>query len=237
MSKILAAVRKSSAGHADVVVRLRTLDRGNLFPPPPPGQMAEFERLANALIHMHGGAEGQTVVFASTVAGEGASFVSYNCARYISLLLDIKVAWIDGNFRSPQKKLAGQRPSLRELILDTGEFPAFDDQPELVVIGNGDTNVKGTALLQSPRYRELLQHLQRYFFFTIIDAPPILEGVEVPHLAEPTQGVVVVVESRKLKREVIQHGIEQLRDQGVHVLGTVLNKRAFDIPNFIYKRL
>ena len=237
MSKILRAMRKASGAENQFEFRLATADQVNLFPPPGPKQMAEFEQLVNSLISYHDGTTGQVVVFASAASGEGTSFVSYNVARHLSVMMDRKVAWIDGNFRSPQKQLPDEGVNFRQLL----EYPdCFSELPlarNLTLIPNGHRMIKTTDLLSGQNYERLLAYLRQTFFFTIIDAPPILESVDVAHMATDTLGLVVVVESRRLKYEVIRHGIDILQKHRVNVLGAVLNRRTFDIPKFLYNRI
>jgi len=237
MSKILAAMKKSSGDTLDLAQRIRTVDQGNLFPPPGEDQVSEFEQLTNSLISIHDGIGGKTIVFASTYAGEGSSYVSYNCARYLALLLNKKVAWIDANFKNPQKKLRGSSPDLKSLLADPSVIPSSFNDQDLCVIGTGDVGRGTMDLIHGPRYAEFIREMQNEFFFTIIDASPILQSVEVGHLVQDTLGLVLVVESERLKHEVIQHGLEKMKSQNVNVLGTVLNKRSFQLPGFLYRRL
>lgn len=237
MSKILEAMRKAAPQDVDFAFQLAAMDGVNLFPAPHPRQRSEFEQLANALLNLNDGTKGQVVTFASTVRGEGSSFVSYNVARHLSLMLDRKVAWVDANFRSPQKKLQGLGVDFRSLLTNPELFAELRTAGNLVLVPNGDRPVKAVDLLSSDSYQALLELFQRNFYFTIIDAPPILESAETVHLASPVLGVVVVVESRRLKHEVVRHGLETLSSHKVRVLGTVLNKRTFDLPDFLYKKL
>lgn len=238
MSKILEAMRKSgTAVGTDFGFQLATVDGARLYPVPPPGQIGEFEQLASALIARHDGTNGQVVVFASTTAGEGASYVSYNVARHLSYMLDRKVAWVDANFRSPQRKLSDEGLDFRTLLQNPGVFPSLKTAGNLVLVPNGHAPIKSTDLLNSEIWPALLEHFQRTFYFTVIDAPPILDSSDAAHLAAPTMGLVLVVESRRLKHEIIRHGLDQLRTFGVNILGSVLNKRTFDIPDFLYKRM
>ncbi len=237
MSKILKAMQKVSGSHDDFGIRLSSADQVNLFPPPPANQMAEFEQLVNSLIGHHREDQGEIVVFTSASSGEGTSFVSYNVARHLSILLDNKVAWIDGNFLSPNPKLDDDRLNFRNLLRDPRICEEFDLDGNLTLVANGSGKIKPTDLLRSGNYQQLLNFCRQNFYFTIIDAPPFLEAVEVAHLGAPALGVVVVIESRGLKHEIIKHGIDNLTKHGVEVLGAVLNKRVYDIPKFLYKRL
>lgn len=237
MSKILDAMRKSSAGTLDLGERLRTFDQGSLFPPLTADKVREFEQLANSLINNKADSSGSVAVFAATTRGEGTSFVSYNCARYLAVMVGRKIAWVDGNFRNPQKKIAGNSLNFRDLLRDPDSLPRFDQSAELVVIGNGTRPMNPVEFLKSDNYVRLVENLKKSFYFTIIDASPILDSVEVAHLAKPTTGVVLVVESQRLKYEVIKHGLDRLTALDVKVLGTALNKRNYQLPEFLYRRL
>ncbi len=237
MSKILEAMRRTEPESLDFGFKLATLDRVALFPAPPKAQMAEFEQLANALIARHDGTTGRVVVFASTVSGEGTSYVSYNVARHLSYMLDRKVAWVDANFRTPQGRLPAEGATFKGMLQNPGSFPELKTAGNLVLVPHGDETIKSVDLLSGENYLTLLEHFQRNFFFTILDAPPILDSVDVAHLAAPTLGLVLVIESRRLKHEIIRHGLETLTTQKINVLGSVLNKRVFDIPGFLYRKL
>jgi Mrp family chromosome partitioning ATPase len=237
MSKILEAMRKVSPGEGEIGVRLAAIDRGNLFPVPDAQMATEFERLATSLLHLANGNSGQTVVFASTTSGEGTSYVSYNCARMMATMLDRPIAWVDANFESPTAKLSNHELNLRDLLVQPDSLPVMAGTAGLALIGNGRRLIKPVEFLNSGQYEKLLHKFEENFFFTCIDAPPILGSVEVGHLAQPAMGLVLVVESKRCKHEVIRHGLDRLRSQGVNILGTVLNKRVYELPSFVYRRL
>ncbi len=237
MSTILQALRKASQRDGELFLREWHEDEIQLFPAPTGSMRKEFTQLAESLLALNRDGQGSTVVFASTVAGEGGSYVSYNVARHLIALLDRRIAWIDGNFRSPQSVLEDGRIDFRQMLLDPGRFGELRLDRRLVLVPNGQRSVKTAELLGGENLKELLESFEREFFFTIIDAPPIMESSEAARLALGAMGLVLVVESRRLKHEVIRHGIARLKERGVNILGTVLNKRHFDIPDFIYKNL
>ncbi|MCP4574628.1 MAG: CpsD/CapB family tyrosine-protein kinase [bacterium] len=237
MSNILKAMRKESPSGTPRSVDVPRVETSNLFPRPDSEQAREFEQLADSLIHLHGGSGGQIVVFSSTASGEGSSYVSFNCARFLTALLDRKVAWVDANIGSPQRRLQTGELGFRDLLVDPARFPDYDTTPEMVVVGSGEQSIKATELLSGPNYPRLLEKFREAFHFTVIDAPAILESADVAHLAEPTLGLVLVVQAKRLKHEVISSGLEKLRNRDVDVLGTVINRRTFSIPDSLYKRM
>jgi len=238
MSKILKALKKSSAGNLeDLVSRLKNADHIRLLPPPHESQLHEFEHLVNTLIGMHHGGDGLVVVFSSASSGEGTSFVSYNVARQLHVMMDHPIAWVDGNFLSPQKKLQDPEFNFRNLLSNPRIWKDFPISPNLTLIPNGSRRIKPLNLLKGDNYKNVLSSFQKSFYFTIIDAPPFLDSVDVAHLASRAFGMIAVIESRGLKYEIIQTGLNDLASHNVNILGTVLNKRIYDIPQKIYKRL
>jgi protein-tyrosine kinase len=49
--------------------------------------------------------------------------------------------------------------------------------------------------------------------------------------------VVLVVQSGKTKREVVQRSLDMIAQFDGDVLGVVLNRKKYYIPDFIYRRL
>ncbi len=233
----MSAMNKKSGRNLDFEFKLKTLDSGDLFPQPPGRQMVEFERLANSLIAMQRGQTGVSITFTSSVSGEGNSYVSFNVARHLSIILDLRVAWIDANFVSPLRKPIDCPVDFRSLLVEPELTDKLQGQGQMVVIPNGTKHIKQTDILLSDKYPALLERLSADFAFTIIDAPPISRSIDVGHIAKHTTGMVLVVETRKLKHEMIRHNVDEMRNQGVNVIGSVLNKRTFDIPAFLYRRL
>jgi len=50
-------------------------------------------------------------------------------------------------------------------------------------------------------------------------------------------GVVLVIKANSSRRDSARDAVQELRSANVRVLGAVLNKRTFPIPERIYKRL
>jgi Mrp family chromosome partitioning ATPase len=71
----------------------------------------------------------------------------------------------------------------------------------------------------------------------LVDAPPIVGSPEAPPMAAIVDGVVLVVKSGKTKREVVQRSLDMIAQFDGNVLGVVLNRKKYYIPDFIYRRL
>jgi Mrp family chromosome partitioning ATPase len=217
--------------------QLGTMDMATLFPPPPESLLLELDNITGALISRRRSDEGMAIVFTSATSGEGVSFVSYCVARHLAYLLSGHIAWVDVNHRAPHPKIRHQQPSYRSLLLDPSHAGEVPSGGGLTVVGHGTEEIKHTELITCGNFEEILGDFRKRFYFTIFDGPAILDAMETAHMARYCDGAVLVVETRKLKYEVIRHGLEQLRSQGGSIFGSVLNKRTFQIPNFLYRKL
>jgi Mrp family chromosome partitioning ATPase len=85
--------------------------------------------------------------------------------------------------------------------------------------------------------RARLQELRQEFDRVLIDAPPLNQCDDAMALAELGDGLVVVIEANATRRQTARKVMETLGQAGVKVLGVVLNKRMFPIPEKLYRQL
>jgi Mrp family chromosome partitioning ATPase len=84
--------------------------------------------------------------------------------------------------------------------------------------------------------RNLLCLLAVKFDLIVFDLPA-LDSTNVLDWAPLLDGVVLVIESERVRWQAAAHGIELLENAGTQVLGTVINKQQQYIPRWIYQRL
>ena len=238
MTRIFEAYKKRASGQPDFAFDLASLGEIRLFPPPSSGQQAELSQLADMILKFKPPDRGLVLCFASTVAGEGASYVSYNTARFLAYVLHRRVAWVDVNFKTPQRKLVGQPGiTFAELLRNPASLTELPTGGNLTLVPGGANLGSRAAQVSSQPSQQLLRGFAELFEFTILDCPPILQAVETGQLAAAADGLIAVVESKRLKREVIRHGLDSLASRRVKVLGAVLNRREYELPRIIYDRL
>jgi len=86
-------------------------------------------------------------------------------------------------------------------------------------VARGDVSAK----LHSGRMRALLQWLKFEFDVVIIDSPPMLHLSDARVLGWLADGVLLVFRSRKTTRENAVAAADCLMQDGICVLGTILN--------------
>lgn len=91
------------------------------------------------------------------------------------------------------------------------------------------------ALIQSEAFDRFLATVRERFDHVIVDAPPLQGFPESLVLSRKVDGVVLVVESGKTRKRTALWAKQQVVDAGGTLLGVVLNKRKYYIPNWLYR--
>jgi Mrp family chromosome partitioning ATPase len=93
-----------------------------------------------------------------------------------------------------------------------------------------------------PIYNSLLldvfwKKLKQRFDLILVDSPPATTSTDGLAISSKVDGVILVVEAEKTRWPVAENVRDRIKRSGGNILGIVLNKRRFYIPDFIYKRL
>ena len=177
------------------------------------------------------------VVFAS-VDGEGSSSsICADAARVLSGRTLKPVCVVDANVRhAPLSHIFGTakttsisaRP-LREQCAQIG--------PNLWLAGTDFMSDARGELLPIEDLKNRLAQLGDVFEYLLIDAPGVRVSKDAELLALAADAAVLVVEADKTRRTSAAKAKESLEGAGIRLLGTVLNNRAFPIPEKLYKLL
>lgn len=112
--------------------------------------------------------------------------------------------------------------------------------------GNNNGRGNGTAKsldheklqkLESETGLDLLQALGANFDYTLIDCPSISTSHEAAMLAPDVDGVVLVVEADRTKRDQIFRARQTIEMAKGNLMGLVLNRRRHVVPEWFYRRL
>jgi Mrp family chromosome partitioning ATPase len=182
----------------------------------------------------------EAIAFCGVERGVGCSWVCANASRVLAVQGLGTVCVVDANFYSPslhQHFRAGNRSGFAESLKSTEpvcNFVRSVSEPNLWLMTSGYI---GKETLNAARLRTRLAELRSEFDFVLVDVPAILAYGDATLLGQLTDGVVLVVGSNTTRRESARVAKESLEAAGVPILGAVLNKRRFPIPEAIYKKL
>ena len=92
-------------------------------------------------------------------------------------------------------------------------------------------------ILQPATLRQALELNTPGFDWVVLDCPAVLEAPEATALAAVADGAVLVLQAGRSKRPILTRALELLSKGGARLMGTVLNRRVHEIPEFIYRRI
>ena len=173
----------------------------------------------------------RVVMFLSSVSGEGTTTVASQFATLLAGEGRTHALLVDFNLRRPGIASRFAAASRGE------EAQARGSAPHTLAIGVPVAAESGGTTLTAAAARAFLTAISAQYDWVVVDGPPVLEAAEAAELAPLVDGVVVVVRSGHTKRPVVSRAVELLRKSGARILGTVLNRRRLEIPDFIYRRI
>lgn len=186
----------------------------------------------------------RVVVFAAVDPGDGCSQIAASAAECLAAVApNASVCLVDANFRSPALPTILGTTNYYGLTNALTEHcgiryfvkPICNETAWL--LSSGPVEAGSSNLLSTERMRERCEELRREFDYVIIDAPPMARYADAIALAKLSDGVVLVIAAESTRRDAARTAVVNLRSERIQVLGAVLNKRTFPIPEMIYNKL
>lgn len=106
----------------------------------------------------------------------------------------------------------------------------------LYVLTSGQPVEEPVSLLGSPKMKELINKAKEKYDLVIIDAAPLKSHHDAAALSPYVDSVLLLVSEGTTRKEVLKASVEPLERSKANIIGSVLNRRTFAIPDFIYKR-
>lgn len=170
----------------------------------------------------------RSVVVASSVSGEGKTFVTVGLARALAesgkrtLLLECdmrkrSLATILGKHgRHGMYAVLTGEAELADAVVstDTRNLYFMDVEPNIP---------NPTDILASKRFKNLLAELTSEYSYVVLDTPPLSVFVDAAILSSVVDATVMVVRQNYTRRDTMVAAYEQLHQANANVVGTVLN--------------
>lgn len=179
----------------------------------------------------------QIISVASTIPNEGKSSVATNLARIMAAKYK-NVLLIDCDLRNPsvhKMMNVSNRSGLTNIIAqfqdglsihsyDGVQEVEYDGEQTLTVITSGHKVPNPSEVLGSRRMGRFLEQARKEFGYIIIDSPPVLIASDTIPLCNLSDGVLYVVDAKNADKRKVKAAINDLKRNGGHVIGVVLNK-------------
>jgi capsular exopolysaccharide synthesis family protein len=155
--------------------------------------------------------------------------VSANLATSLSQLL-MDVVLVDGDLRRPTLSRVFEvenRPGVMELLESGGQVSKFvcgTPVERLYVLPAGKSAINPANLLGTGGFKRIMDEFRaEEDVAVVIDTSPVSACSDALLMATHTDGAIVVVSPDKWQGEAEAHFVQDLEDQGVELLGAVMN--------------
>jgi len=183
------------------------------------------------------------VVFAAIDHGNGCSQAAAAVAVTLAANASRAVCLVEANFRSPAlPRMFGvpNEQGLTDALREPGSIQSLvkpTRSEKLWLLPAGPIGSDSPERLTYERMKAVSGELRKEFDFVIVDAPPVSRYAEVIELGKLSDGVVLIIEAGSTHRQAARRAKKKLQSSGIPILGAVLNKRTFPIPQRIYDKL
>jgi len=183
------------------------------------------------------------VLFCGVEQGDRSHWICARAGRTLATQVAGTVCVVDANLRSPSmhqhfavENLRGLSDALRNSgPIRTCVRPLSGNNLWLMPCGSPAPDLQN--LLSSDHIMPRMKELRAEFDYVLVDAPPVNPYADAILLGQLADGVVLVVQADSTRRETARKVKETLQAAKVNLLGTVLDKRTFPIPEPFYRRL
>jgi len=218
-----------SAGTRVIPIDLDVLRAAGLLPPAHQERelAQQFRQIKRPLINNALGRgvealpEGNLVMVASAVPGEGKTFTSLNLALSVRLEEDVTVLLVDGDVVNPRLSQILGADDVRGL-LDVIKDPTLSlsgailptDVPGLSFLPAGHQDPNATELLASARMLEVVSQLatQDPSRLVLFDSAPLLLTTESQALTQIAGQILLVVRADQTPQHAVLEAVEQLAE-------------------------
>lgn len=175
---------------------------------------------------------GQLIMVASAVPGEGKTFTAVNLALSLAMEKDLNVLLVDADVPKPHiSKTFGlsEQPGLLDALqneaLDVESLVVGTNVERLTVLPAGRRSEMATELIASARMQQIVAHLAESHFgnrIVVFDSPPLLLTSESRVLAGVVGQVVLVVQAGVTPQQAVLNALSHV-PEGIST-GLVLNQ-------------
>jgi polysaccharide biosynthesis protein PslE len=191
----------------------------------------------------------RSIAVISAVGGQGATTLASHIAAALTDYLPNtgllnpanKVLLVDANLIEPAiHKVTDVQtgPGMADWLADPKYAGAsIESIAKPTAIGKLDVLTAGQSVNghQPGRWTEaVMAAAQSSYHAVVVDLPNMARCEATARVAGLCDAAIMVVECNNANREVLRQAVERLNESGVRLLGVVLNKRTFPIPEKLY---
>lgn len=190
------------------------------------------------------GAKRKAVTFTAPERHSGCSWLVSRIAQSLAQRVAGSVCVVDANLHWPAMHGLYGVPNERGLLQAAMQpdapirsFTTHLSHMNVSVVPSGGPLADSNALLSSENMKVRITELTREFDYVLIDTPAMKSCADSGAIGSLTDGVVLVISANSSKRENALNTRMILEAAKIPILGAVLNRRTFPVPDKIYQYL
>lgn len=202
----------------------------------------ELKLIASNLLEASAGKKLKTFLITSSRNGEGKTMFALSMAKRLAAEDHLKVLLIDTNIQSPRLH------DIFNLPISPGILDAFNNNIKLkdaiqktstkglsvLTLGNNTSNT--SQHLRNHRIEHFFTDIYEEYDYIIADGGSVLGASEIIMICSLFEAILLVVECELTKSPVVKNSKDRIIAAGGNLLGAVLNRRKFYIPDKLYGR-
>src|ERR1700689_1744227 len=206
------------------------------------GMAAEkFRVLGLKLRHMREKRKLKRIVITSSIPEEGKSLIAANLALNQSRSKVLSTVLIDGDLRRPELAsrfgFSRSLPGLSEVLRGERQLSEVTYKLEgsgLWFIPAAGTPENPIEVMQSGRLQQLLEQLETFFDWLIIDTPPVRPLADTPLWMKLSDGVLLVTRGGVCEKKQLERALGVIERSTI--LGVVVNSCSTNEQKYYYAR-
>lgn len=183
----------------------------------------------------------KTIMLTGTTHEQGVTTTAISFASSLARNNHNKVLIIDANIRTPRLN------EVFDVEDDKGLVDIVKDKEKNVIrktnigknqlyyITSGKNYLEPQSLYNSETFDLLLRTCQENFDYIIVDTSPVTVFPETKILCNKVDGIILVLESGQTKKQVARKAKKEIEESGGKILGIVVNRRKYYIPEWLYR--
>lgn len=193
-----------------------------------------LRQLRAKLVLTGGGVPPRTLTVTSYDSGDGKTVTAANLALAFAQS-GLQTLLVDGDIRKGDLHEIFRLPNvmgISDVLASREDIPALLSQAlldsgydRLAVLTSGRSSVDPAALLSGPRFAQLISLLKSQFDVVVMDSVPTIGGPDSAFMAEQSDGVLVVVDSRRTTSKALKRTLQMLgQARQINLYGLVFNR-------------
>ena len=185
-----------------------------------------------------------SITFSAPERHTGCSWLVSRLAQRLAGKVDAPVCAVDANLHWPSlhhtfgvENQSGLLQAIMRMDSPIREFARRPGHANLWVLPSGGTLSDCNAVLNTENIKTRIAELKKEFAYVLIDTPAMKTAPDCGLIGRLTGGVVLVLAANSSKRDTAINTRMMLEAAKVPILGAVLNRRTFPIPDQIYRYL